>query len=409
MMVGVRLVSVVVMMTTLSLVYMFAVWTSVSNEHAELNLIIPKEFRDVSDLSTPIKHKENSAVYLYTKHGNSHLPLELLKDNHLAPLTRWTQTEIYKHQHPVDCDKVKFLITEGWDSGFGSEMHVVGSHLAYAIENNLVLVWGRSSCKRFVNCTHGCACLYRELSNCSSGVEFSQWGTVRHSEFNNVIPSVFKNAMLTYIPSVTEHEMRYWWRAQSVGFIMRLNDETVEELTMMRQTPGLQYMSGGEAVPFPLPSGTVNAHIRHGDKFLEMSLVPSEAYVKAFLGMIQNMPNSFSRGLFVSSDDKGAIDTCRKLVEDQKMTYIYTNITRMDGGHHMSEWDRTHAGMQRQLILGHLLQLFMALEADAWIGTRGSNWNRLIDELRCVWVDKCQNVYVEVGTVSHEYLGYYNW
>ena len=30
-----------------------------------------------------------------------------------------------------------------------------------------------------------------------------------------------------------------------------------------------------------------------------------------------------------------------------------------------------------------LYQLYMALEADVWIGTRNSNWNRLIDEMRC--------------------------
>lgn len=39
----------------------------------------------------------------------------------------------------------------------------------------------------------------------------------------------------------------------------------------------------------------------------------------------------------------------------------------------------------------------MALECDAWVGTRGSNWNRLIDELRCVWVPKCLHTYVDVG------------
>ncbi len=33
-----------------------------------------------------------------------------------------------------------------------------------------------------------------------------------------------------------------------------------------------------------------------------------------------------------------------------------------------------------------LYQLYMALEADVWIGTRKSNWNRLIDEMRCVAV-----------------------
>ncbi len=60
---------------------------------------------------------------------------------------------------------------------------------------------------------------------------------------------------------------------------------------------------------------------------------------------------------------------------------------------------------------GHLPQLTLALEADAWIGTRGSNWNRLIDELRCGWVDKCHggtstNPFVEVGD---EPLGSYSW
>ena len=53
------------------------------------------------------------------------------------------------------------------------------------------------------------------------------------------------------------------------------------------------------------------------------------------------------------------------------------------------------------------LQLLMALECDAWVGTRGSNWNRLIDELRCVWVPKCANEYVEVGD-PHDYE-HYGW
>ena len=44
-----------------------------------------------------------------------------------------------------------------------------------------------------------------------------------------------------------------------------------------------------------------------------------------------------------------------------------------------------------------LLQLWMALECDAWVGTRNSNWNRLIDELRCTLVDKCNGIYLEVG------------
>jgi len=139
---------------------------------------------------------------------------------------------------------------------------------------------------------------------------------------------------------------------------------------------------------------------------MEMALVPSENYVKAFTSMIQNMPNSFSRVLFVSTDDEKAIETCKQLTENMKMTFIYTRLSRMEGGHDVSTWDNTQAGRQRRLVIGHLLQLLMALEADAWIGTRGSNINRLIDELRCVWVDKCKNTYVEVGGT---YDGTYDW
>jgi hypothetical protein len=90
------------------------------------------------------------------------------------------------------------------------------------------------------------------------------------------------------------------------------------------------------------------------------------------------------------------------------MKYIYTKLKRMDGGHHQHLWDSQDGGIHRQQFMGHLLQLFMALEADAWIGTRGSNWNRLIDELRCIWVDKCHHIFVEVGD-PHSMWGPYSW
>ena len=84
------------------------------------------------------------------------------------------------------------------------------------------------------------------------------------------------------------------------------------------------------------------------------------------------------------------------------MTFIYTRMPRLVGGHVMSNWKQTPDESEGSFY-AHLLQLLMALEADAWVGTRGSNWNRLIDELRCVWVDKCQGVYVEVGTIPLDY------
>ena len=52
-----------------------------------------------------------------------------------------------------------------------------------------------------------------------------------------------------------------------------------------------------------------------------------------------------------------------------------------------------------------LLQLWLAVECDAWIGQRASNWNRMIDELRCVLVDKCDKTFIELSP-PNEWVGY---
>ena len=70
----------------------------------------------------------------------------------------------------------------------------------------------------------------------------------------------------------------------------------------------------------------------------------------------------------------------------------------------MHEWGTLES--RGQTIHTHLIQLLMSLECDVWIGTRASNWNRLIDELRCTWIDKCNGLYIEVGDISE---GDFEW
>jgi len=47
---------------------------------------------------------------------------------------------VYKHQHPADCSKAKFLISGMYESGFGSELHVIGVGLAAAMNLNRVYI-----------------------------------------------------------------------------------------------------------------------------------------------------------------------------------------------------------------------------------------------------------------------------
>jgi hypothetical protein len=62
------------------------------------------------------------------------------------------------------------------------------------------------------NCTKkGCGCIFKELSRCSSDEHFKtdEWEKVSGANFHGIIPDIFKNALLSKIPSMTEEEKKY--------------------------------------------------------------------------------------------------------------------------------------------------------------------------------------------------------
>jgi hypothetical protein len=182
-----------------------------------------------------------AAAAIYTREGNGHLLLPYLKDERLAPLTRWAQTKIYQHQHPADCSKARFMISDGYASGFGSEIHVIGSHLAYAIQNNYILLLSPRTCSLFVNrstCKEGCGCYFRPLSHCGNITQLHKDKSTPRvkslHKWGGLVPDRFAHALLAKMPSMTHAERKYWWRAQSAGYLLRLNDETVRALYIYR-------------------------------------------------------------------------------------------------------------------------------------------------------------------------------
>jgi hypothetical protein len=354
-----------------------------------------------TDNTPACPHPAESAARLYSPEGYDAGHLALLSDRHLSPLTKWMQAFIHKHQHPEKCDRL--LISDGHISGFGSEMHVIGTHLAYAIQHNYVLLLSPNTCRQFrvpLTCTKGCACMLRPISNCST--DNPAIPRIQGGHLENQLADGLVTTLQAHFPSMTLPQIKYWWRGQSVAYLMRFNNDTLRAIRALRHNQTLHYATRGCAVPFPLPANTISAHIRGGDKFKEMHLVSAQTFAAAVFQLVNSMPHSFSRTVFVSGDDQQSIDQARQLIEDRHMTFIYTRMPRLVGGHVMSNWKQTPDESEGSFY-AHLLQLLMALEADAWVGTRGSNWNRLIDELRCIWVDKCQGVYVEVGTTPLDY------
>lgn len=257
------------------------------------------------------------------------------------------------------------------------------------------------------------------------------------------LPAIFVEALRRYyasLPGVQPGKklwdnmsfdtVRYWWRSQTSAYIMRPKKETMEQLRNMRlnklEFPGTQTKAlnlGWDCptgntqeckvlpMPFPLPRGSFSMHVRHGDKGIEMKLVDLPRYTKAAEDFIKRNPQSFSYTGFISTEDPDVLAEAKKLSltkpppKDQeaewsqpaKWTWYWSDIPRLNVS--PEEQLKTLGGGNRTaMTVGWMLQLVMALEADGWVGTRGSGWNRLIDQLRCVWIAGCNKPFFEVGT-----------
>jgi hypothetical protein len=80
------------------------------------------------------------------------------------------------------------------------------------------------------------------------------------------------------------------------------------------------------------------------------------------------------------------------------MHVVYSDIARMAHGHDQAD---VTSFWNFNTTIAVLMELYLTSECDAWIGTRSSNWNRLIDIHRCVHARKCKQVFVETGDTVH--------
>ncbi|KAG5460473.1 MAG: hypothetical protein BJ554DRAFT_7476 [Olpidium bornovanus] len=317
-----------------------------------------------------------------------------------------------------------------FDNLDGADLAPLTRELAHALDSDRIFLLKPTGCgvgQAYVE--NGCGrgesysnfeCLFQPLSSCSledasaPGVDvidvpgYSKMTGDSFGDFSlGEVPAVWKKRLAELHPDaqLTDGFLRYWWRAQSAAYIARLNSHTSAAVSVLRHNESQHAAwshgrKGGKPVPYPLPAGTVSLHVRHGDK--GMDLVPFDDYVNAALRFTGQNPLAFQRRLFVSSEDPSVIEDARLLPERElepstgpaRRWEVYTSdIPRMNAG----PFKQLEFYGKQRMSYAWILQLLMALECDAWVGTRGSNWNRLIDELRCVYVDRCVAAYIEVG------------
>lgn len=237
---------------------------------------------------------ENSVIY--SAAGQSHLAAAGLDPRGLAPLSVAFQAFLHEHQHPASCADRDFLVFPGWGAGLGSEVHVAGHHLLCAQKLGLVFLWSDSAGSSFtegpanlddksggtpfssvnVSCDGavGMTCLFRPPSNCSladargrPAPPSDALSLCMNADDVDALLPAWVVAQLKAAGLATPAVRKYWVRAQTAAYVMRLSDATLAAVRELRTRPGLLVAPGA---PFPLPRGSVAVHMRQGDKAKDM-------------------------------------------------------------------------------------------------------------------------------------------
>ena len=346
--------------------------------------------------------------------------------------TAVAQKTIWEHQHPENCGKASFLMYHFQEAGIGSQMHWLGQALAIAMNLGRVLVLAPNDKQvklfdsSFCPGATGYQCWLQAITSCPVGSNVMHLRETpamdrepRENFRTQSVPLVFHDMLANCSPIKTKFWF-YWWRAQSVTYLIRFNSKTREALNAVRSesllTCGARMPSAAVLAP-----GHISAHVRLGEKgWREAEVFQFETYMQRMEELangsthlrVLHKPAAESdshfsfpasayagRRIFLSTEDEGTVQSAMRLCSSQppwEVTWTkaqrYTNV---------DPWTKIRKGSDaRREILNSFVNLELALEADAWVCTLSSNWCRLIDELRMTVGMKASHPYLSLSKLG---------
>ena len=324
---------------------------------------------------------------------------------------------LYEAQFPVGgCAGRKFMVAYQ-NAGLGSIVHVGTYFLALALDEGRIFLWSNATGAEYAVDACGeeksVLCFFRAPSSCTLadtvGADVRTMVTWSGTE---VVPHVALAILNSSAAPQTAWQLTYAWRAHAAAFLARFNSRALASMRKMRLAPHALATAhapthvgaawAATLTTFPLAPGVTSISVRSGDKAREMTLVPLKEYFAAAEArvMVAN-PWAHVRGGLIASipADANLQGLAAALARGEDAVGNGTLPSSYERAA-LSTWAWTWLAPQTSAGQGTdawWLQLLLALECDAWVGTLGSNWNRLIDELRAVWLPKARNVFVEVG------------
>lgn len=303
------------------------------------------------------------------------------------------QQRFWDLQHPLDCDRARFLIlSEYHHSGIGSTLHIRALQFMLGLDTNRVIIddpgimWDHTSKHKEYCASTGFDCYFLPLSNCTVPSGFK-----KHAHKATVIEHVRGRERLVFVDNMNIFFKHYgngvdlkptnfgseiqksghWWMSQVIRYIVRPNRISVDNIIK----PAFR-----SVFPYGVPKGLASVFIRWGDKALTKEMAHLEGVDAHFRPLLEDPSIT---DVYVGSDSQRAIEeSIDKFGHRFKLYFLNISRAYHGAGHAFSEYRRkfgTREIVEQMKI--NLMQLYLSVQGDVMSGELASNWCRLEHEL----------------------------
>jgi len=158
-----------------------------------------------------------------------------------------------------------------------------------------------------------------------------------------------------------------------------------------------------------IPENLITLHLRWGDKHTEMKLVSEKEYYDALDKMITKH-SLIDPHIYVTTESLDGLEKLQEQLKTHNKTWKLHHFAPAIY-HSKSEMSPMQMAANSEGSLGKnsLVALLLAMEAKYYIVTSGSNWSRLIDELRKNVVDVQCNQCTDIADLREGIPQAQNW
>jgi hypothetical protein len=310
--------------------------------------------------------------------------------------TKRIQDLIYRHQHPSDCSRAKFIIAgSGWTSGLGSYLHQIACIWVKALETGRIFAYhpNQSFYPRLEgpfcgNHSNG-DCLFERVTNCTIREDSDVITGGRNSgAYPRWLGDLLEDSMVAHDP----YAFSWFWKAQVMGYLCRTKER-------VRQFIEQAFRDSDIPLELYRPNGIdVGVHVRHSDR-----VEPRSTSNEEYAAMVYTARKLLGRNptVFLATDDQGSVTYFKSLPGMTVYTFNGPNRNKWKDDESRNQagdisslwaWADVEAMAQCNILIGGFLSNFMRVPMELRATRYGLASNLFMEagELPCVSMSHCE-------------------